>query len=665
HAFSLKRHYLGVHINHRYLTSSDIQSCQIETFHTGVQLEVNESGVFNISPGFQGVGNSPLPPLKDTTSSPAVTEVHEVNENSSFCDSALKNITTKELIPTLSDLSKIVVNRAESLQNDVNQTRGKSKQSSSVLESASFVDKSISPQVKEFSEPFDIVSSSEMDKQNSVRHKGSTQGSQTSACLEVSSSSDIQKPLINFNKENSPLMSCADFDISNGNSVTESGEIKSGVEDFTPLNNGKSTPTVMSQTSNSITLVPEPQETFVVQHLKKLCEKQLCSVDTGSSYVAEVRGKIPKTGGFPKFDEAAQQSFIDPVSGKVMGDNTGDADDNLVSTGLGTNMNVVSNSVKLSLYEMDTCTKVSNTTKTSGDATNNQTEESSLLDEEHLNSSSQDEYERNTLNCESECVQKLVCPEVLDSLSGEVDVKETSMCTSDVENELTDSVLRHCAAVVPVCKNDLPNASKDNSTDSNINSKVFSSSTVNVDAVSLDSGCKPATEMDATLLFGTDKDGPEASTIPQPNEDTEVNKTRSDPHTTVNTTEVNKAQMTPAINSNQNIESSSAQTSSCSPLCKAPLSSVPVQDPASKALINKTDSFNSCFSKISTPVTPQQLIFVTNIVFPIVAPSNAHSPTSALSSLSQQQSQPTTNTAGSAGQSTLNSPTAGVPLVLI
>ncbi|GFS07187.1 PR domain zinc finger protein 14 [Elysia marginata] len=41
HAFSLKRHYLSVHINHRYLTRDDIINCQIETFHTGIQI--NES----------------------------------------------------------------------------------------------------------------------------------------------------------------------------------------------------------------------------------------------------------------------------------------------------------------------------------------------------------------------------------------------------------------------------------------------------------------------------------------------------------------------------------------------------------------------------------------------------------------------------------------------
>ncbi|XP_005109164.1 uncharacterized protein LOC101855753 [Aplysia californica] len=37
HAFSLKRHYLSVHINHRYLSRDDIISCQIDSFYTGVQ----------------------------------------------------------------------------------------------------------------------------------------------------------------------------------------------------------------------------------------------------------------------------------------------------------------------------------------------------------------------------------------------------------------------------------------------------------------------------------------------------------------------------------------------------------------------------------------------------------------------------------------------------
>ncbi|GFN90386.1 PR domain Zinc finger protein 14 [Plakobranchus ocellatus] len=38
HAFSLKRHYLSVHINHRYLTRDDIINCQIETFHKGIEV---------------------------------------------------------------------------------------------------------------------------------------------------------------------------------------------------------------------------------------------------------------------------------------------------------------------------------------------------------------------------------------------------------------------------------------------------------------------------------------------------------------------------------------------------------------------------------------------------------------------------------------------------
>ncbi|BFZ23641.1 hypothetical protein BsWGS_26680 [Bradybaena similaris] len=45
HAFSLKRHYLSVHVNHRYLSRDDILSCQIETFHMDMNVNAEHSEI--------------------------------------------------------------------------------------------------------------------------------------------------------------------------------------------------------------------------------------------------------------------------------------------------------------------------------------------------------------------------------------------------------------------------------------------------------------------------------------------------------------------------------------------------------------------------------------------------------------------------------------------
>ncbi|KAH9508711.1 hypothetical protein Btru_049695 [Bulinus truncatus] len=97
HAFSLKRHYLGIHINHRYLTQSDIESCQIETFHIGTQVEICRPNIPQLSPcDIESKNQNILQSLGTTVdggvnSCPATQNSHNVQSLLQLAKSAVEN----------------------------------------------------------------------------------------------------------------------------------------------------------------------------------------------------------------------------------------------------------------------------------------------------------------------------------------------------------------------------------------------------------------------------------------------------------------------------------------------------------------------------------------------------------------------------------------------
>lgn len=116
HAFSLKRHYLGVHINHRYLTSSDIKSCQIDTFHAGVHLENEDfQEMLHLPVSFEKLNQLPdcgtreVKTLKEISVSEQSLRQQEQLENAIkkelFAESSLQH----DYIPTLKCLAEKVV----------------------------------------------------------------------------------------------------------------------------------------------------------------------------------------------------------------------------------------------------------------------------------------------------------------------------------------------------------------------------------------------------------------------------------------------------------------------------------------------------------------------------------------------------------------------------
>lgn len=96
HAFSLKRHYLNVHINHRYLSKKDIDDCQIETLHTGVEtLHTRVETVEHI------VGSSSTIP-SDNTLEPgeiAFSSLSELEKN--YVNEQLRKTHSKSLTKNL------------------------------------------------------------------------------------------------------------------------------------------------------------------------------------------------------------------------------------------------------------------------------------------------------------------------------------------------------------------------------------------------------------------------------------------------------------------------------------------------------------------------------------------------------------------------------------
>ncbi|XP_059146054.1 uncharacterized protein LOC131933289 [Physella acuta] len=116
HAFSLKRHYLGVHINHRYLTSSDIKSCQIDTFHAGVHLENEDfQEVFHLPVSFEKLdpfpecGTREVKTLKENSVSEQSLQHKEQSENAIKKELFAESSLQREYIPTLKCLAEKVV----------------------------------------------------------------------------------------------------------------------------------------------------------------------------------------------------------------------------------------------------------------------------------------------------------------------------------------------------------------------------------------------------------------------------------------------------------------------------------------------------------------------------------------------------------------------------
>ncbi|KAI8795461.1 PR domain zinc finger protein 2 [Biomphalaria glabrata] len=102
HAYSLKRHYLGIHINHRYLTPSDIQSCQIKTFHVDTQLQI-------CSPRYP----TPIADDKDRNEADIKNiSDNAINDNTETCE--LKSLS---IIPSLAQLAKIVIEKISTISN--------------------------------------------------------------------------------------------------------------------------------------------------------------------------------------------------------------------------------------------------------------------------------------------------------------------------------------------------------------------------------------------------------------------------------------------------------------------------------------------------------------------------------------------------------------------
>ena len=151
HAFSLKRHYLSVHINHRYLTREDIVCCQIETFHTGIQIEESQaqfsSGMAPHStapvpmPTFMALNVTnlmkPLSPSKKISDNVEKNHLEEVGSRLR-CDEELgdekgshqesvSDLTGKtKSVPTLSALAQACINRSKALHS-TNMARKSSK----------------------------------------------------------------------------------------------------------------------------------------------------------------------------------------------------------------------------------------------------------------------------------------------------------------------------------------------------------------------------------------------------------------------------------------------------------------------------------------------------------------------------------------------------------
>ncbi|RUS87899.1 hypothetical protein EGW08_004315, partial [Elysia chlorotica] len=158
HAFSLKRHYLSVHVNHRYLTREDILNCQIETFHTGIQIEDPKPQTMTALapqssvtvPAFMAVNVTnllaSLSPPKRVHDEAEVDRLKELG-NRLHCDEELKEDTKISEVSKFPEKSKSVPSLSVLAQTCVN--RLKSPSSDSCSDSVSKVERQISLECKE------------------------------------------------------------------------------------------------------------------------------------------------------------------------------------------------------------------------------------------------------------------------------------------------------------------------------------------------------------------------------------------------------------------------------------------------------------------------------------------------------------------------------------
>ncbi|CAG5136809.1 unnamed protein product [Candidula unifasciata] len=108
HAFSLKRHYLSVHVNHRYLSRDDILSCQIETFHMDIDLQ-NEHAEIKIGTLKDGESSVLKVQSADQTTSVSSSGQAEMHDPDNLEQSPVKECENNDKENISCDVRKVTV----------------------------------------------------------------------------------------------------------------------------------------------------------------------------------------------------------------------------------------------------------------------------------------------------------------------------------------------------------------------------------------------------------------------------------------------------------------------------------------------------------------------------------------------------------------------------